>query len=67
MKGLIFALVLTDGNDWRSKQVAPYELYEGALRMDGPTLQNLEILATQDGGRRGSLLDHLDSCHSAGL
>ena len=48
-------------------QVVPYDLYEGALRMDGPTLQNLDLLETQDGGSRGSLLSYLDACASAGL
>lgn len=46
--------------------VVPYEQYEGALRLDGPTLQNLELLETQDGGAKGSLLSYLDTCASAG-
>ena len=47
-------------------QVVPFDVYEGALRLDGPTLQNLEILETQDGGAPGSLLSYLDDCASAG-
>ena len=43
-------------------QVVPYELFAGALRLDGPTLGNLEILATPEGSTEGSLLARLDSC-----
>ena len=37
-------------------------MYAGAMRLDGPTLQNLEILSTPEGGTEGSLLARLDSC-----
>ena len=43
----------------------PFELYEAALRLDGPTLQNLNILDC-DGKNEGSLLAYLDTCASAG-
>lgn len=46
--------------------MVPYDLYEGALRMDGPTLQNLDLLETREGSLQGSLLSYLDSCASAG-
>ena len=38
----------------------------GALRLDGPTLSNLDLLESSSGGREGSLLAALDSCVSAG-
>lgn len=47
-------------------QVVPYDLFEAALRLDGPTLQNLDLLETQEGESRGSLLSVLDTCTSAG-
>ena len=50
----------------KSVQVAPYDLFEAALRLDGPTLQNLELLETQEGECKGSLMSVLDTCASAG-
>ena len=47
-------------------QVMPYDMYEGALRMDGATLINLDLVETSDGGIKGSLLSCLDTCASAG-
>ena len=49
-----------------SVQVAPYDLFEAALRLDGPTLQNLDLLETQEGETKGSLMSVLDTCASAG-
>lgn len=43
------------------------QVYERALRLDGPTLANLELLENSEGGAEGSLLARLDSCHSAGI
>ena len=42
------------------------QVYERALRLDGPTLANLELLENSEGGAAGSLLSRLDSCDSAG-
>ncbi|CAK9237431.1 unnamed protein product [Sphagnum jensenii] len=40
-----------------------YEVYRGALRLDGDTIVNLELLENRDdGGRAGTLLGYLDSC-----
>lgn len=47
-------------------QVVPYDLFEAALRLDGPTLQNLDLLETEDGQSKGSLMAMLDTCTSAG-
>ena len=47
-------------------QVVPYEMYAGALRMDGPSLGNLELLAGSDGTPEGSLLARIDTCASPG-
>jgi len=47
-------------------QVAPYSAYAGALRLDGPTLANLELLETSGGGAEGSLMACLDTCVSPG-
>ena len=47
-------------------QVVPYEVYAGALRLDGPTLHNLELLEGGEGGPDGSLLSQLDTCCSPG-
>ncbi|KAK9852353.1 hypothetical protein WJX84_008725 [Apatococcus fuscideae] len=46
--------------------VVPYEVYTGALRLDGPTLHNLELLEGGEGGPDGSLLSQLDTCCSPG-
>ncbi len=43
------------------------QLYEHALRLDGPTLANLELLENSEGGAAGSLLSRLDTCVSPGL
>ena len=43
-------------------QVVPYEMYAGAMRLDGPTLGNLEVLATPEGHPQGSLLARIDTC-----
>ena len=43
-------------------QVVSYDTYAGAMRLDGPTLGNLEVLATPEGGPEGSLLARLDTC-----
>ncbi|KAK9813990.1 hypothetical protein WJX73_008383 [Symbiochloris irregularis] len=50
----------------KAQAVVPYEMYASALRMDGPTLGNLELLAGADGGVEGSLLGRLDTCASPG-
>lgn len=42
------------------------QVYEAALRLDGPTLANLELLENSEGGGPGSLLHRLDSCASPG-
>lgn len=47
-------------------QVAPYDLFEAALRLDGPSLQNLDLLETQEGESKGSLMSVVDTCASAG-
>ena len=47
-------------------QVVPYEVYTGALKLDGPTLHNLELLEGGEGGPDGSLLAQLDTCSSPG-
>ena len=47
-------------------QVIPYELYEAALRLDGPTLQNLDVLE-HEGRAEGCLLSYLDTCGSSGV
>ena len=46
--------------------VVPYELYEAALCLDGPTLANLELLEGSGGQAEGSLLAALDTCASPG-
>ncbi|KAK9867213.1 hypothetical protein WJX84_002119, partial [Apatococcus fuscideae] len=46
--------------------VVPYEVYTGALKLDGPTLHNLELLEGGEGGPDGSLLAQLDTCSSPG-
>ena len=43
------------------------QVYAQALRLDGPTLANLELLENGDGGAQGSLLARLDTCTSAGM
>ena len=45
-----------------SWQVVPYEMYAGAMRLDGPTLGNLEVLTTPEGHPQGSLLARIDTC-----
>lgn len=48
-------------------ELLPYELHARSLRLDGQTLANLELLEnSQDGGRAGTLLGHLDTCISPG-
>ena len=42
-------------------------MYAGALRMDGPSLGNLELLLGADGGPEGSLLARIDTCASPGM
>ena len=37
-------------------------MYAGAMRLDGPTLGNLEVLATPEGHPQGSLLARIDTC-----
>jgi DNA mismatch repair ATPase MutS len=34
--------------------------------LDGQTLMNLEVLETNEGGREGSLLHHVDHCSMPG-
>ncbi|KAK9846574.1 hypothetical protein WJX81_006840 [Elliptochloris bilobata] len=46
--------------------VAPYSAYAGALRLDGPTLANLELLENSCGTAEGSLMACLDTCASPG-
>ena len=52
--------------DASGAQVAPYSAYAGALRLDGPTLANLELLENSGGTSEGSLMACLDSCASPG-
>jgi hypothetical protein len=42
------------------------QLYAAALRLDGPTLANLELLENNTGESAGSLLSRLDTCACAG-
>jgi hypothetical protein len=42
------------------------QLYAAALRLDGPTLANLELLENSTGESAGSLLSRLDTCACAG-
>ena len=42
------------------------QVYEHALRLDGPTLANLELLENSEGGAAGSLLSRLDTCVTPG-
>ena len=42
------------------------QLYAAALRLDGPTLANLELLENNTGESAGSLLSCLDTCACAG-
>lgn len=44
----------------------PMQLYAAALRLDGPTLANLELLENNMGESAGSLLSRLDTCACAG-
>jgi len=46
--------------------VATLQVYEHALRLDGPTLANLELLENSEGGAAGSLLNRLDTCVTPG-
>ena len=46
--------------------MAPYSAYAGALRLDGPTLANLELLENCCGASEGSLMACLDTCASPG-
>ncbi|GAQ86033.1 putative MutS homolog 6-2 [Klebsormidium nitens] len=47
-------------------ELSSYAVYRGSLRLDGQTLQNLELLQNAaDGGRAGTLLANLDSCVTA--
>lgn len=54
------------GKAWLVPQVAPYSAYAGALRLDGPTLANLELLENCCGASEGSLMACLDTCASPG-
>ncbi|KAL3009441.1 hypothetical protein AAZX31_07G083700 [Glycine max] len=41
----------------------PYQVYKGCLKMDGPTMINLELFFNnEDGGKSGSLYNCLDKC-----
>ncbi|KAK7271285.1 hypothetical protein RJT34_27060 [Clitoria ternatea] len=41
----------------------PYQVYRSFLKMDGPTMINLEIFGNnEDGGKAGSLYNYLDNC-----
>lgn len=41
-------------DDLRNGDILPYEVYRGSLRMDGQTLDNLEIFTNNtDGGASG--------------
>ncbi|CAM6101701.1 unnamed protein product [Calypogeia fissa] len=43
--------------------LSPYEIYKGSLRLDGQTVDNLELLQNRtNGGKEGTLLGYLDSC-----
>ncbi|XP_071726754.1 DNA mismatch repair protein MSH7 [Rutidosis leptorrhynchoides] len=47
----------------RNGSILPYEVYKGCLRMDGPTMANLEIFSNNvDGGTSGTLYKYLDNC-----
>lgn len=41
-----------DGKLLRHTTVCPYTLYTGAMRLDGPTLANLELVESAEGGRQ---------------
>jgi DNA mismatch repair protein MSH6 len=56
-------LMQVDSELLPSGVLLPYEVYRGALRLDGDTIVNLELLENRDdGGRTGTLLGYLDSC-----
>ncbi|TKY44657.1 DNA mismatch repair protein MSH7 [Spatholobus suberectus] len=41
----------------------PYQVYSGCLKMDGPTMINLELFVNnEDGGKSGSLYNCVDKC-----
>jgi DNA mismatch repair ATPase MutS len=40
-----------DGELLKHTTVCPYTLYTGAMRLDGPTLANLELVESAEGGR----------------
>ena len=42
------------------------QVFSAALKLDGPTLTNLELLESSLGGPVGSLLARLDSCVTPG-
>lgn len=42
------------------------QVFSGALRLDGPTLVNLELLQGSLGGVEGSVLARLDTCVTPG-
>uniref|UniRef100_A0A061S473 Dna mismatch repair protein msh6-2 n=1 Tax=Tetraselmis sp. GSL018 TaxID=582737 RepID=A0A061S473_9CHLO len=48
--------------------VRPFDIFAcgSAVRLDGPTIGNLELLEGAEGGRQGSLLARMDSCISPG-
>jgi DNA mismatch repair ATPase MutS len=46
--------------------VVPHELYSEAMRLDGATLANLDILEA-NGAVEGSLLARLDTCATPGV
>ncbi len=48
-------------------QVLPYQLFQGALCLDGACLANLALVAAPEGGTAGTLLAALDTCRSPGV
>ncbi|XP_027923282.1 DNA mismatch repair protein MSH7 isoform X2 [Vigna unguiculata] len=46
-----------------SGDLFPYQVYRGCLKMDGPTMINLELFVNnEDGSKSGSLYNCLDKC-----
>eukprot|EP00958_Prasinococcus_capsulatus_P028491 scaffold6844_cov357-Prasinococcus_capsulatus_cf.AAC.3 len=51
----------TESQLLRRVTVLPYSVFTGSLRLDGPTLFNLELIENNiDGGEKGSLLSYVD-------
>ncbi|BAU02843.1 hypothetical protein VIGAN_11243300 [Vigna angularis var. angularis] len=47
----------------QSGDLYPYQVYRGCVKMDGPTMMNLELFVNnEDGSKSGSLYNCLDKC-----